>query len=52
MTKSGQQIARAAALVMALFVLSRILGLARQMVIGALWGTGGDLDAYPPFFWS
>ncbi|HHN94055.1 MAG TPA: murein biosynthesis integral membrane protein MurJ [Anaerolineae bacterium] len=37
---------RAALLVMALFVLSRLLGLARQMVIGALFGTGGDLDAY------
>jgi len=41
-----QQIVKAATLVMALFVVSRALGLVRQMVIGALFGTGGDLDAY------
>ncbi|MBU0702238.1 MAG: murein biosynthesis integral membrane protein MurJ, partial [Chloroflexi bacterium] len=46
MNKSGRQIAKAATLVMALFVVSRALGLARQMVIGSLFGTGGDLDAY------
>ena len=46
MNKSGGQIAKAATLVMALFVVSRVLGLARQMVIGALFGTSGDLDAY------
>ncbi len=44
--RGGRQIAKAAALVMALFVVSRVLGLVRQMVIGALFGTGGDLDAY------
>jgi len=44
--RSERQIARAATLVMALFVVSRILGLVRQMVIGALFGTSGDLDAY------
>ncbi len=46
MTRDGRQIARAATLVMVLFVLSRVLGLGRQMVIGVLFGTGGELDAY------
>jgi putative peptidoglycan lipid II flippase len=46
MNGGGRQIAKAATLVMALFVLSRVLGLARQVVIGALFGTSGDLDAY------
>jgi len=46
MNRSGRQIAKAATLVMALFVVSRVLGLVRQMVIGALFGTSGDLDAY------
>jgi putative peptidoglycan lipid II flippase len=46
MSQSGRQIAKAATLVMALFVLSRVLGLARQMVIGAMFGTSGALDAY------
>ena len=40
------QIARAAGLVMALFVVSRALGLLREMVISHQFGTGGDLDAY------
>ena len=40
------QIARAAGLVMALFVISRVLGLLREMVISHQFGTGGDLDAY------
>jgi putative peptidoglycan lipid II flippase len=40
------QIARAAGLVMALFVVSRALGLAREMVISHQFGTGGNLDAY------
>jgi putative peptidoglycan lipid II flippase len=31
---------------MVLFVLSRLLGLGRQMVIGALFGTSGEVDAY------
>jgi putative peptidoglycan lipid II flippase len=31
---------------MVLFVLSRLLGLGRQIVIGALFGTSGDVDAY------
>ena len=40
------QIARAAGLVMALFVVSRALGLAREMVISGQFGTSGNLDAY------
>ena len=46
MSKGGRQIAKAAILVMAFFVVSRVLGLVRQMVIGALFGTSSDLDAY------
>ncbi len=46
MTTSKRQIAKAATLVMALFILSRALGLVRQMVIGAMFGTSGALDAY------
>jgi putative peptidoglycan lipid II flippase len=46
MSKGGRQVAKAATLVMALFVVSRVLGLVRQMVIGTLFGTSGDLDAY------
>ncbi len=46
MNKGGRQVAKAATLVMALFVLSRVLGLARQMVVGTLFGTSSDLDAY------
>ena len=46
MKQDGHQIARAATLVMALFVLSRLLGLGRQIIISALFGTSGDLDAY------
>jgi putative peptidoglycan lipid II flippase len=40
------QVARAAGLVMAMFVISRALGLLREMVISHQFGTGGDLDAY------
>jgi len=46
MNKGESQIAKAATLVMGLFVLSRLLGLGRQIVIGALFGTAGDVDAY------
>ena len=46
MNKGGRQIAQAAILVMVLFTISRVLGLVRQMAIGALFGTSGDLDAY------
>jgi putative peptidoglycan lipid II flippase len=38
--------AGAAALVMLFFVLSRVTGLAREMVIGAQFGTSGELDTY------
>jgi len=37
---------RAATLVMALFFLSRVTGLVREMVIGARFGTSAELDAY------
>lgn len=40
------QIARAATLVMTLFVVSRVLGLAREMVIARQFGTSADMDAY------
>jgi putative peptidoglycan lipid II flippase len=46
MSQGGRQIARAAIVVMALFALSRLLGVVRQMAIAAQFGTGGDLDAY------
>ncbi|RME43235.1 MAG: murein biosynthesis integral membrane protein MurJ [Chloroflexi bacterium] len=40
------RIARAATLVMAMFVASRLLGLLREIVIGARFGASADLDAY------
>lgn len=40
------QLARAAGLVMVAFVLSRALGLAREMIIGSQFGTSWELDAY------
>jgi len=46
MTSSKQQIARAAGIVIVAFALSRILGLAREMVIGQQFGTSSELDAY------
>jgi putative peptidoglycan lipid II flippase len=46
MTAGRKQIARAAVQVVALFVLSRALGLAREMVVGAAFGTSGEYDAY------
>ena len=39
-------IAGATLIVMLFFVLSRVTGLAREMIIGAQFGTGADLDAY------
>src|SRR5512136_1163854 len=45
-TSSTRQIARAATLIMALFLLSRIAGLAREMIISARFGTTAELDAY------
>ena len=43
---ASRQIARAATLVVAFFLLSRVAGLAREMIIGARFGTGAELDAY------
>jgi putative peptidoglycan lipid II flippase len=45
-TSGGRQIARAATSVMALFVVSRALGLAREMVISAVFGTSAPYAAY------
>jgi len=45
-SRAKAQVARAAGLVMALFVVSRALGLAREMVISHQFGTSGELDAY------
>jgi putative peptidoglycan lipid II flippase len=45
-SSSTRQIARAATLVMALFLLSRIAGLAREMIISARFGTSAEMDAY------
>ncbi len=47
---STRQIARAAVLVVALFMISRVLGLAREMIIGARFGTSAELDAYQAAF--
>jgi len=46
MDNSQRQVARAAALVMVAFAASRLLGLVRQMVFGAYFGTGPEMDAY------
>jgi len=40
------RVARAASLVMALFVASRVLGLLREMVIARQFGTSAEMDAY------
>ncbi len=40
------QLARAATIVMVAFVVSRALGLAREMIIGNQFGTSRELDAY------
>jgi putative peptidoglycan lipid II flippase len=45
-SSSTRQIARAATLIMALFLLSRIAGLAREMIISARFGTSAEMDAY------
>jgi putative peptidoglycan lipid II flippase len=44
--KAQKQIARAAGIVMAGFVLSNLAGLARQILIGDIFGTKGIIDAY------
>ncbi|NLE76051.1 MAG: murein biosynthesis integral membrane protein MurJ [Chloroflexi bacterium] len=41
-----RELARATGTVMAAFLLSRLLGLARELIIGHQFGTSGDLDAY------
>jgi putative peptidoglycan lipid II flippase len=41
-----RQVARAAGTVMALFVVSRAMGLLREMVIAYQFGTSAELDAY------
>ncbi len=41
-----RRVARAALLVMAAFAVSRLLGLVRQIVFGAYFGTGAEMDAY------
>lgn len=46
MRGEGRRIARAAMLVAVLFVASRALGLAREMVVGAVFGTTAAYDAY------
>jgi len=47
MDETGERgVARAAALVMAAFAVSRLLGLVRQIVFGAFFGTGPEMDAY------
>lgn len=43
---STRQIIRAASLVMVLFLASRVAGLAREIIIGARFGTSAELDAY------
>jgi len=45
-SRAGQQVARAATQVVLLFVVSRALGLAREMVVGAVFGTTAAYDAY------
>ncbi|MBI2865431.1 MAG: murein biosynthesis integral membrane protein MurJ [Chloroflexi bacterium] len=40
------KVASATIILMAAFVASRLLGLARDMIIGGLFGTGPELDAY------
>ncbi|MFQ5593990.1 MAG: murein biosynthesis integral membrane protein MurJ [Anaerolineae bacterium] len=46
MTSRSSRMARAAGIVMAAFVLSRLLGLAREMVIARQFGTSLELAAY------
>ena len=45
-TLSNRRLANAAVVVMIFFVLSRVAGLAREVVIGAYFGTSPELDAY------
>ncbi|MGQ9586245.1 MAG: murein biosynthesis integral membrane protein MurJ [Anaerolineae bacterium] len=43
---SRGELVRASGTVMGAFLLSRLLGLARELIIGQQFGTSGDLDAY------
>jgi len=45
-TTHMSRIARAATLVMVLFIVSRVLGLLREIVIARQFGTSADMDAY------
>ena len=45
-TLSGRGLASAAMIVMLFFVLSRVTGLLREIIVAAQFGTGGDLEAY------
>ncbi len=45
-TLSGRRLASATLVVMLFFILSRVTGLAREVVIGAHFGTSLELDAY------
>jgi putative peptidoglycan lipid II flippase len=47
---SNRQIARASLIVMLTFLVSRLLGLLRDVVIGAQFGTSGSYDAYVAAF--
>jgi putative peptidoglycan lipid II flippase len=47
---SNRQIARASVIVMVTFLASRLLGLLRDVVIGAQFGTSGSYDAYVAAF--
>jgi putative peptidoglycan lipid II flippase len=49
-TSSNRQIARASLIVMVTFLASRLLGLLRDVVIGAQFGTSGSYDAYVAAF--
>ncbi|NTU64587.1 MAG: murein biosynthesis integral membrane protein MurJ, partial [Chloroflexi bacterium] len=47
---SNRKIAQASVIVMATFLVSRLLGLLRDVVIGAQFGTSGEYDAYVAAF--
>ena len=44
--EQAQRIAGAALIVMLFFVLSRVTGLAREIIVGARFGTSAEYDAY------
>lgn len=46
----GRRLYSSAAIVGAAFVLSRVLGLAREVIVAAQFGTSGDYDAYVAAF--